>query len=179
MRPEDGGAAPHSRDLVTVTWPPPPGVAYGPRVERCPAKRAQATLTDGETEAQSLGRGIEQGTEILGFYSPDQAFHTTHAPHSKAHSTQGNTSASQAQGSKCEAQDPPRKVGDCARHLASPSPWRGPSKASATLEEEFLVCCGHKPRISRCLTMPWSAAGQGQGRFWGRSNLACGSYSWV
>lgn len=88
VRPEDGGAASlplwslGDKDLV----PPPPEAACGPKVDPCPAKRAQATLTDGDMEAQTLGS----------YSPPAQAF--PGAPRA-----QGKTSTSQAQGCSSEA----------------------------------------------------------------------------
>lgn len=81
---------------------PPPRAAGGPRVDQCPA-----TLTDGETEAQSLGRVSRQGPEFPGSYPTDQAFHRMHPPLP----SKGPTAQGQAQGGSPEAQDPPGKVG--------------------------------------------------------------------
>lgn len=155
VRPEDGGAAPDSKDLV-----PPPGAARSPRTDCYPdlgphrqmEKPRHRTWEDGASRAQRSLVPIPQPRLPPGYIRTL----------SEARSTHARPSASQVQGANRDAQDPPRKVEECACHLACPSPRHERSKASATLEEEFLLSCGHRPRTSTSPALSGGAMGRGK-----------------
>lgn len=169
VRPEDRGAAPDSRDLV-----PPPGAARSPRTDCYPdlgphrqmEKPRHRTREDGASWAQRSLVPIPQPRLPPGYIRTL----------SEARSTHARPSASQVQGANRDAQDPPGKVEECARHLACPSPRHERREASATLEEEFLLCCGHRPRTSTSPALPGGTMRRGKGGS-GRPGLTCGGYS--